>query len=120
MPFVQHGRVQAAWHALREQVQKQLRDWSRESQTFPSLAALWDVLVCTEDGQTIQAVPQVQHVLNSSSAHVTEFNCAKTVHPTVGKENFKEAEMSFLTQKIAVLESIITKRRSIPHQQVCT
>lgn len=119
--FVQHGRVQAAWHSLREQIQQQLRDWSRESQTLPSLAALWDVLVCTEDGQTIKAVPQIQHVPNPSNAHSTLITGVETLHrPIVGKENVNTDEMSFLTQKIAVLESIITKRRSMPQQQVCT
>lgn len=75
---------------------------------------VWDILVTTDDGQTVTAVP------HSSGLNVHE-SCSKVQDCTdiagqleVGKENVQKEQMSFLTQKLSVLESIINKRRCLP------
>eukprot|EP00892_Ulva_mutabilis_P007133 jgi/Ulvmu1/4792/UM020_0077.1 len=111
---VKHGRIQAAWHVLQEQVQKQLCEWNDQQQFLPKFAVMWDILVTAEDGQVVTAVPHPQ----ATDKKHTEFQTHKdeTGQHDTGKENVKQEQMAFLTQKLSVLESIIKKRRSAPQQ----
>jgi hypothetical protein len=79
---------------------------------LPAAAALWDVVVVDKEGAEVK-VAQGQCVVCSQLACSTPNMPANRHQTSAGKENAHKEDLAFLTQKLAALDSIITRRRSM-------